>query len=214
MAKADDHGLAPLPFRRPAQFMCSAPKTEFIPESDLSEVAIIGRSNVGKSSLINALLGIKDMARTSKTPGRTRELNFFNMGGIPYLFTIVDLPGYGYAKISKKDQKQWAILCHDYLSSRVNLKRVFLLIDSRHPMKDTDEHMLKMLASWRVPVTIVLTKCDQSKKKEQDWHMAHQEELLKSCITLMPDVFRTSSSKRLGLHKLQQEILSAVGVEG
>ena len=208
----DDHGLAPLEFRKPAQFMLSAPHSRFIPESDLPEVAIVGRPNVGKSSLINALLGMKDMARTSKTPGRTRELNFFNMGGEPYLFTIVDLPGYGYARISKKDQQEWGKLCNAYLSERPNLKRVLLLIDSRHPMKDTDVQMLDALTAWRVPVTIVLTKCDQSKKKEQAWHEENFKTLQKTAISLMPRMFKTSASKRLGLHDLQKEIVTAVGL--
>lgn len=207
----DDPSQAPLPFRKNAAFVLSAPHKRFFPEGDIPEIAVIGRSNVGKSSLINAILGKKDLARTSKTPGRTREVNFFAVGGEPPLFHLVDLPGYGYAKISKSDHKYWREMCESYLSGRAQLRRILLLIDSRHDIKDTDLQMLDALTSWRVPVSLVLTKCDQAKKKEIEAHRAAFDELHKKYITMMPPMFETISTKRTGIRTLQEAMLEIVG---
>lgn len=208
---SDDPSHAPLPFRKQANFVLSAPQKKFFPEGDTPEIAVIGRSNVGKSSLINGILGRRDIARTSKTPGRTREVNFFAVGGEPPLFHLVDLPGYGYAKISKTEHKSWSEMCESYLSARAQLRRILLLLDARHEIKDTDLQMLDALTLWRVPVSLVLTKCDQAKKKEIDAHKEAFDALHKKYITLMPPLFETSSAKRQGLHNLQNEILNMIG---
>ena len=208
--KREEHSAAPLPFRKQAAFVLSAPKADFFVRGDLPEVAVIGRSNVGKSSLINALLGNKDMAKTSKTPGRTREVNFFAVGGMPPVFHLVDLPGYGYAKISKSDHKSWRDLCESYLAQRAQLRRVLLLIDARHEIKDTDLQMLDALSLWRVPVSLVLTKCDQANAKEIALHENGFAALQSHYITLLAPLLKTSSAKRVGINNLQHEILQMV----
>jgi GTP-binding protein len=208
----EEHSKAPLPFRKKPQFVLGAPDQKFFPNTDLPEIAVIGRSNVGKSSLINALLGIKNLARTSKTPGRTREINFFAIGGNPPLFHLVDLPGYGFAKISKSDHKYWRALCESYLRDRPQLKRALLLVDSRHDMMDVDQQMLDLLVEWRTPVSIVLTKTDGSKKAQLAAHEAHFTTVQANAATLYPPLFKTSSAKREGLRTLQDDILKMLSV--
>ena len=131
-------------FSGPVTFLKSAPKLEFLPDPTVPEIAFAGRSNVGKSSLINALVNRNNLARASNTPGRTQELNFFDVGE-PALFRIVDMPGYGYAKAPIKTVQQWRYLINDYLRGRAVLKRVFVLIDSRHGIKEVDHEIMKML---------------------------------------------------------------------
>lgn len=205
----EEHSQAPEPFRKAPLFILSAPDPKFFLRSDLPEIAVIGRSNVGKSSLINGLLG-QGIARTSKTPGRTREVNFFAVGGNPPVFHLVDLPGYGYAKISKSEHKHWRDLCETYLAERPNLRRVLLLVDSRHEMKDSDVQMLEALTLWRVPTSIVLTKTDGSKKSELERHRADFAVLQSRAPTLMSPLFETSAAKRIGLRALQDAILAAL----
>ncbi len=202
----EEHSKAPIEFRKQANFVLSAPDPKFFPNSDLPEIAVIGRSNVGKSSLINAMLG-SSMARTSKTPGRTREINFFAVGGEPAKFMLVDLPGYGYAKISKSEHKHWRDLCESYLRDRAQLRRVLLLVDSRHEMKDTDQQMLDVLVQWRVPVNIVLTKSDGTKKVQLEAHKAHFAEVQSKAVALLDPLFITSTAKREGIYRLQSSIL-------
>ena len=137
-------------FRKECRFVAGAATTERIPPATLPEVAFIGRSNVGKSSLINALVNRKDLARTSKTPGRTQQLNFFNLGE---QLMLVDLPGYGYAKASKAAISEWNLLIGHYLRSRAALKRVCVLVDSRHGLKDSDRLMMKMLDEHAVSLS-------------------------------------------------------------
>lgn len=209
----EEHAGAPLPFRKPVQFLLSAPSPKFFPPPSLPEIAVVGRSNVGKSSLINALLG-HGAARTSKTPGRTREINFFIVGGSEPLFHLVDLPGYGYAKISKSDHKHWRDLCETYLAQRPSLRRVLLLVDSRHPIKENDLQMLSALAGWRVPVSIVLTKCDGTKKADVQKHLDHFPALQSEFISLVPPMLPTSSDKRQGIYALQSTILEMVDHQG
>ena len=145
-------------FLKPCTFMLSVAKLEQLPDADLDEIAFAGRSNVGKSSLINALFNQKKLAKTSSTPGRTQQLNFFNFDGKLYL---VDLPGYGYAKAPEKMVRQWQAVLKTYLRGRPNLRRVFLLIDSRHGIKDEDSEIMKMLDISAVPYQIVLTKTEK-----------------------------------------------------
>ena len=150
-------------FARDVTFMLSAVSLETLPPARLPEICFAGRSNVGKSSLINALTNRKGLARASNTPGRTRELNYFNVD--ERLF-VVDLPGYGYAKASKSDIARWTKLTRQFLFGRASLRRVFLLIDSRHGIKDSDLELMGMLDETAVTYQIILTKMDKLKKGE------------------------------------------------
>ncbi|MEY4952697.1 MAG: hypothetical protein RL299_1121, partial [Pseudomonadota bacterium] len=146
-------------------FLLSAPSLKFLPDPEAPEIAFAGRSNVGKSSLLNALTGRKAIARASVTPGRTQELNFFEVGE-PSLLRLVDMPGYGYAKAPLAVVEKWKRLVRDYLRGRVVLKRALVLIDSRHGVKDVDREMLKMLDEAAVGYRLVLTKADKIKASE------------------------------------------------
>ncbi len=147
-------------FKMPAAFVLGVASVDGLPPGDRVEVAFAGRSNVGKSSLLNALLGRRSLARVSNTPGRTRELNYFAVGDILY---IVDMPGYGYAKAPKSLVAGWTQLIHDYLRGRPQLKRVMLLIDSRHGVKPSDSEIMTMLDKAAVSYQAVLTKADKPK---------------------------------------------------
>src|ERR1044072_1281982 len=149
-------------FAGPIAFLKSAPSLEFLPPPSLSEVAFAGRSNVGKSSLLNALTNRNGLARTSNTPGRTQELNFFDVGS-PVQFRLVDMPGYGFAKAPKDVARKWRYLVNDYLRGRQVLKRALVLVDSRHGLKDIDHEVMKMLDDAAVSYHIVLTKTDKIK---------------------------------------------------
>ena len=153
-------------FSGKVNFLKSAPKLEFLPDPDVPEIAFAGRSNVGKSSLINALLGRKAIARTSVTPGRTQELNFFDVGEPP-MFRIVDMPGYGYAKAPIKTVQRWRYLINDYLRGRQVLARTFLLIDARRGIGPVDLDMMAMLNGAAVSYRTVLTKTDKVKQTER-----------------------------------------------
>lgn len=147
-------------FAGPCDFMLGVVALDTLPEVAGPEVAFAGRSNVGKSSLLNALTGRKSLARASNTPGRTREINYFDLGGV---MRLVDLPGYGYAKVSKTEIERWTALMRDFLRGRSALRRVALLIDSRRGLKDADEEMMAMLDVAAVPYQIILTKTDKIK---------------------------------------------------
>ncbi len=147
-------------FTQSCTFVKGCVKLEQLPDAELPEVAFAGRSNVGKSSLLNALVGQKTLARTSNTPGRTREINFFDLGN---RLMMADLPGYGYARVSKSLVKQWTGLVDTYLRGRVDLRRTCVLIDSRHGLKDSDRAVMTMLDKAAQPYQIVLTKCDKVK---------------------------------------------------
>lgn len=192
-------------FARDVDFMRSAVSLETLPPPDLPEICFAGRSNVGKSSLINALTNRKGLARASNTPGRTRELNYFNVDG--RLF-IVDLPGFGYARASKVDIERWQILTRAYLQGRPGLRRVFLLIDSRHGIKPLDVEVMDMLDETAVIYQLVLTKIDKIKKAE----LAKVSEKTQQFITKRPAAFpfivQTSSEKKDGLDMLRAEIAS------
>ena len=190
-------------FAGPCDFMLGVVKLETLPPPNLPEIAFAGRSNVGKSSIINGLTGRKNLARASNEPGRTRELNFFNLGGQMH---IVDLPGYGYAKAPKDVVGRWTALTQDYLRGRVNLKRVFLLIDSRHGLKVTDEEIMKVLDESAVVYQIVLTKIDKLKPGELDKRLADTHERIKKRPAAFPVIIPTSSAKGFGMADLRADI--------
>ncbi len=196
-------------FSGPVTFLKSAPKLEFLPEPDVAEIAFAGRSNVGKSSLINALVNRHNMARASNTPGRTQELNFFDVGD-PVIFRIVDMPGYGYAKAPIATVKKWRHLINDYLRGRVVLKRVFLLIDSRHGIKEVDHEIMAMLDAAAISYRIVLTKTDKIKASEREAVEADTAVKLRKHVAAFPQLSVTSAEKRGGIDELRQAVLEAV----
>ena len=196
-------------FSGPITFLKSAPKLEFLPDPIVPEIAFAGRSNVGKSSLINALVNRKDMARASNTPGRTQELNFFDVG-TPPLFRIVDMPGYGYAKAPLKTVQQWRYLINDYLRGRAVLKRVFVLIDSRHGIKDGDHDIMRMLDTGASSCRILLTKTDKIKASDREAVEADTMAKLRKHVAAYPDISVTSAEKKGGIEDLRAAVLEAV----
>jgi len=193
-------------FTSKCEFIASADTLDWLPKVTLPEVAFAGRSNVGKSSLINALTGRKKLARTSNTPGRTQQLNFFNVGDI---FHLVDMPGYGYAKVSKSKIKNWTKVLENYLKGRVSLRLALVLVDSRHGLKDTDTEMMDLLNKAAVPYRVILTKCDKAKKDELGKTIDAIERALKKNPAAYPSPHVTSSDKKIGLDDLRQIILDA-----
>ena len=173
------------------------------------EVAFAGRSNVGKSSLLNALTGRKDIARTSNTPGRTRELNFFEVSEAQV--ALVDMPGYGYARAEKKLVKSWQSIIMGYLQGRPNLRRVFVLIDSRHGIKANDIETLDQLDEAAVSYQIVLTKSDKLKGPERDKVLAATTQAISRRPAAFPDVIITSSEMGWGIPELRAEIAGMTG---
>lgn len=194
-------------FAQECTFVAGADKMEILPAPTLPEIAFAGRSNVGKSSLINALLNRKSLARISHTPGRTQQLNFFLLGK---KFYIVDMPGYGYAAVSKAKIKIWSQLIQNYLKGRVPLKRVFLLIDSRHGFKVTDEAVMEELDRAAVSYQIVLTKTDKSTPSEIETLMGIMMDKLKKHPAAFPIPLLTSSFTKEGLAPLREAIAELV----
>lgn len=188
------------------EFLLSAPSLKFLPEPKAPEIAFAGRSNVGKSSLLNALTGRKAIARTSVTPGRTQELNFFEVGE-PTQLRLVDMPGYGFAKAPLKVVDQWRRLIRDYLRGRVVLKRTLVLIDSRHGIKPVDFDMMKMLDEAAVGYRIVLTKADKIKATELTEVLARTEADARKHVAAHPQVLVTSSEKGMGIAELRAAVL-------
>lgn len=194
-------------FKQPVSFVLSVAKLSQLPLTEMSEVAFSGRSNVGKSSIINALFNQKKLAKTSNTPGRTQQLNYFNLNNEIH---IVDLPGYGYAEAPEKTVKQWQQLIFDYLRGRVNLKRVFLLIDSRHGLKKVDKEVMEMLDKAAVTYQIILTKIDKISEKELEKRKQELDKEIKNHAAAYTDTIATSSTKNLGISELRYEILSLI----
>ena len=196
-------------FARPATFIMGCAKIEQLPDPDLPEVAFAGRSNVGKSSLINGLVGMHKLARASNEPGRTREVNFFDLDG---KMRLVDLPGYGWAKASKGEVKRFQNLGRDYLRGRVTLKRVYLLIDSRHGLKKVDDEALDALDEAAVSYQIVLTKADKLKKGEAEVVGEKTLKAVSKRPAAYPFVAVTSAEKGHGIPELRAEIMRTTGV--
>ncbi|WP_084420151.1 ribosome biogenesis GTP-binding protein YihA/YsxC [Henriciella litoralis] len=188
----------------PCDFLLGAAGLVQLPMADRPEIAFAGRSNVGKSSLINALLNRKNLARASAAPGRTRELNYFDLG--EGKMWLVDLPGFGYAKVSRTQAETWMKLTRQYLRGRVNLRRVFLLVDSRRGLMDTDIDIMDMLDASAVNYQIVLTKADKIKKTEAEATRDKVQAALKKHPAAHPVIRMTSAEKGWGLPELRAEI--------
>jgi GTP-binding protein len=190
-------------FAKECNFLTAAAQDGQLPDLGFSEIAFAGRSNVGKSSLVNALTGRKTLARTSHTPGRTQQLNFFGLGG---RLVLVDLPGYGFARASKTDVARWTGLTRDYLKGRSELRRVCLLIDSRHGLKDNDREIMSELDASAVSYQIILTKADKLKPAGVAAVLkAVQTELAKHAAA-HPEVSVTSSHKAQGIAELRSSL--------
>jgi GTP-binding protein len=195
-------------FSAPSRFVMGVAKLEQLPAVKNAEIAFAGRSNVGKSSLINALTGVSGLARASNTPGRTRELNFFDVAG---RLMMVDMPGYGYAEAAKKDVKQWQAVLRGYLRGRPGLTRAFVLIDSRHGVTANDREMFDLLDEAAVPYQLVLTKADKIKASELAAVTAATEAEAGKRSAAIGKVFVTSADKGLGFDGLRAEIAAMTG---
>ena len=195
-------------FAGPVEFQLSAPRLDILPPADLPEVAFAGRSNVGKSSLLNALTGRNGLARTSNTPGRTQELNLFLVGEPPVL-RLVDMPGYGYAEAPKDLVKQWARLVNDYLRGRPTLKRVLVLVDSRHGLKPVDRDIMELLDKAAVSYQIVLTKADKIKPTALAAVTAAVAEDARRHPAAHPQLIPTSSETKAGIAELRAAVVGA-----
>jgi len=211
MSEAPDEELAERArklFAGKIEFLKSAPGLNFLPEADAPEIAFAGRSNVGKSSLLNALTNRKGLARTSNTPGRTQELNFFDVGE-PLQIRLVDMPGYGFAEAPRDLVKRWRHLVNDYLRGRAALKRALVLVDSRHGLKDVDREMMTMLDDAAVSYHVVLTKGDKVKPTELAKTLEQTQAESRKHPAAHPMIFTTSSETGSGIAELRTAILEA-----
>jgi GTP-binding protein len=197
-------------FAGPVAFLKSAPALEHLPDPVVPEIAFAGRSNVGKSSLLNKLTNRNALARTSNTPGRTQELNFFDVGD-PLAFRLVDMPGYGFAKAPKDVVRKWRYLVNDFLRGRQALKRALVLIDARHGIKDVDREIMDMLDKAAVSYRLVLTKADKIKPTELEKVSAETAEEARKRPAAHPDILSTSSETGLGMPELRAAVIEALG---
>jgi GTP-binding protein len=196
-------------FSGPITFLKSAPDLKFLPDPTVNEVTFAGRSNVGKSSLINALTNRNGLARASNTPGRTQELNLFDVGD-PVRFRLVDMPGYGYAEAPKDLVRRWRYLINDYLRGRQVLKRSFVLIDSRHGIKEVDTDIMNMLDAAAVSYHLVLTKTDKIKASALAEVLEKTQEQSRKHSAAHPDIISTSAEKGMGLPELRASVIAAI----
>ncbi|MEC9044631.1 MAG: ribosome biogenesis GTP-binding protein YihA/YsxC [Pseudomonadota bacterium] len=194
-------------FAQECQFFHGTDTLKNLPEASLPEVAFVGRSNVGKSSLINALTGRKSLARTSNTPGRTQQLNFFNLG---FKMIIVDLPGYGYARVSKTQVARWTKTMKLFLRGRAPLRRICLLIDARRGLKDLDREMMDLMDSSAVVYQLVLTKVDKTSQDELRHNITLTEKELKKRPAAFPILIQTSALGKIGLAELRASLAQLV----
>jgi GTP-binding protein len=210
MAPADDDlaERARKLFAGPISFLKSAPELKFLPDADAPEIAFAGRSNVGKSSLLNALTNRRSLARTSNTPGRTQELNFFDVGD-PLQIRLVDMPGYGFAEAPKDMVRRWRFLVNDFLRGRSVLKRALVLVDSRHGLKEVDRDVMSMLDAAAVSYHLVLTKSD--KVKPSALGALYETTAIEAAKhpAAHPAIFTTSSETGSGIAELRTAILEA-----
>ena len=194
-------------FAKPCVFMLSVADLYQLPADDKTEIAFAGRSNVGKSSLINALFKQKNLAKTSATPGRTQQLNYFNFAD---LFYVVDLPGYGFAKAPGAQVKKWQDMLKSYLKGRASLRRVFLLIDAKVGFKSADKEIMDLLDASAVNYQIVLTKADKIKEKEIENALLNAKKEALAHAAALNDVLVTSSEKGFGIDDLRAQIAGLI----
>jgi GTP-binding protein len=198
-------------FAGPCEFMFAAARADGLPPVGPPEIAFAGRSNVGKSSLVNALTGRASLARTSRTPGRTQELIFFDLGGRARL---VDMPGYGYAAVAKSKSASWGELARDYLRGRPTLLRVFVLVDGRHGLKESDHETMRALDAAAVSYAVVLTKGDEVKSADREARLTGTLEGLRKHVAAYPEVVLTSSRTGDGVADLRAHIARLLAERG
>ena len=190
-------------FAQKCVFVSGAASYDGLPDAALPEIAFVGRSNVGKSSLINSLTGRKTLARTSNTPGRTQQINFFRLQDV---LMLADLPGYGYAKASKTEIRRWTRLIFDYLRGRPSLRRVCLLIDARHGLKDNDIEVMEDLDEAAVSYQVILTKCDKVKPGTLERLVDETVRRIAKHVAAHPTIIQTSALKNQGVETLRAEL--------
>ena len=198
-------------FARECLFFAGASKLDALPPVNRPEIAFAGRSNVGKSSLVNALTGRKTLARVSHTPGRTQQLNFFDLGGH---INLVDMPGYGYAAVSKTKIAEWTVLIEQYLRGRTTLQRVYVLVDGRHGLKDVDREQMAIFDRAAASYQVVLTKGDEVKVGERAARIAETEAALAKHPAAYPHVILTSSETGAGIAELRESVARLLAERG